>query len=42
MRYVKQEDPAEDPRLLFLMTGLVIVVGAGLLSIVTVSLLRLS
>jgi hypothetical protein len=30
------------PRLLFLMTGLVIVVGAGVLSIVTVSLLRLS
>ena len=42
MRYVKQEDTAIDPRLLFLMTGLVIVVGAGVLSIVTVSLLRLS
>jgi hypothetical protein len=38
MRYAKQEDPAIDPRLL----GLVIVVGAGVLSIVTISLLRLS
>ena len=42
MRYAKQADPAGDPRLLFLMTGLVIVVGAGVLSIVTISLLRLS
>jgi hypothetical protein len=42
MRYVKQEEPAIEPRLLFLMTGLVVVLGAGVLSVVTISLLRLS
>ena len=42
MRYAKQEDPAKDRWLLFLMTGLVIVVGIGVLSIVTTFLLRLS
>ncbi len=42
MRYVREEEPQLDTKWLFLMTGLVVVLGAGVLSVVTVSLLRLS
>ena len=42
MRYAKQKDPAKDPQLLFLMPGLIIVMGARVFSIVTISLFHLS
>jgi len=42
MRYVREEEPQLDTKWLFLMTGLVVMLGAGVLSVVTVSLLRLS